>query len=81
MDNDLLAPEFADLIERPPAEAPHIAEFGETPPAGSMETLARLILASLGGLPNQRPRDLIETFVGQIDAAMNTHINIVSPST
>ena len=78
MDTNLLDPDFADLLDRPAlvARAPTAEE--EAPDQAALATFARLVLrAAAGGEPSQPARLLIETFIAEIDLAMNAQINAI----
>ena len=76
-DRDLLDPDFTDLLERPALLARGATIDDVAPPEASMATLARLVIQAGDTLPAQRPRDLIETLIAEIDRAMSGQMNAI----
>src|SRR5271156_4909946 len=76
MDNDLLDPDFTDLLERPAILA-GAASQEEAPPEAGMAALARRVLGPGPSLPEQSPRNLIETLIAEIDRAMSGQMNAI----
>jgi type VI secretion system protein ImpC len=78
MDQELLLdPDFTDLLERPALLARGATIDEVAPPEDGMATLARLVIQAGGRLPEQRPRDLIETLIAEIDRSMSEQMNAV----
>jgi type VI secretion system protein ImpC len=77
MDQDLLDPNFADLLDRP-ALLPGTATAAEVAPSEpGMATLARLVIQAGPTLPAQSPANLIETLIAEIDRAMSAQMNAI----